>query len=54
MIGKNIKISKGFKNFLTQILHKEETYENTILKLIRLNNPKLYKNFLNFKNGKTT
>ena len=24
MIGKNIKISKGFKNFLTQILHKEE------------------------------
>jgi len=48
---KLIKISKEFYNFLNDAGTKAETYEDIILRLIRWNNPWLYRRWKKY-NGK--
>ena len=49
---KNIKISKKFKGFIDSA--EGETYQDKILNLMKLNNPKAYKEFKKWKNSNGT
>lgn len=51
-MAKNIKLSKNFKRFLTDV--KQGTYEDTIINLIKQNNQYTYNKYLEYlktKNG---
>lgn len=49
MKSTTIKLSKGFKDWLTSIGNKKDTYEDIIKRLININNTHMYRKYLKCK-----
>jgi|TARA_Y100000034_G_scaffold63443_1_gene76754 flagellar motor component MotA len=47
--SQNVKISKELKKHLDSSKKEKETYQETIIKLMKENNPKAYRAWIKFK-----